>query len=261
MFEKAIMATMNLNLADFKAEYKLSKALQSLTNLIAGAQQPNGQPIFPNEPGTPLNDIISQYNLQPAEAPPPYDFGLDNHVTIGAIKAECIQRNVNFFDVTNTHGNRQFYDITYGAAPPAGQEPDHNPWREYSRPKAAERSLEQSKVVFHGDSTTIVDWTTTMDELRRLFLACVYTNEMAKDCLMHLVGRYHPEQAILLRTQTANQIATHLLQLDSNRDKRTLHRQQLFRIMRTPEEDLSAALAKVQLCINPLPGGPRSNRT
>ena len=109
---------MNLNLADFKAEYKLNKALQSLTNLIAGAQQPNGQPIFPNEPGTPLNDIIRQYNLQPAEAPPPYDFGLDNHVTIEAIKAECIQRNVNFFDVTNTPGNRQFYDITYGAAPP-----------------------------------------------------------------------------------------------------------------------------------------------
>ncbi len=101
---------MNPNLADFKAEYKLNKALQSLTNLIAGAQQPNGQPIFPNEPGTPLNDIIRQYNLQPAEAPPPYNFGLDNHVTIEAIKAECIQRNVNFFDVTNTHGNRQFYD-------------------------------------------------------------------------------------------------------------------------------------------------------
>jgi hypothetical protein len=73
---------------------------------------------------------------------------------------------------------------------------------------------------------------------------------MAKDCLMHLVQRYHPEQAILLRTQTANQIATHLLQLDSKRDKRTLHRQQLFRIIRTPEEDLSAALAKAQLCIN-----------
>ena len=112
------MANPILNLADFKAEYKLNKALQSLTNLIAGAQQPNGQPIFPNEPGTPLNDIIRQYNLQPAEAPPPYDFGLDNHVTIEAIKAECIQRNVNFFDVTNTHGNRQFYDITYTVTKP-----------------------------------------------------------------------------------------------------------------------------------------------
>ncbi|MFO0003548.1 MAG: hypothetical protein ACK559_20705, partial [bacterium] len=62
--------------------------------------------------------------------------------------------------------------------------------------------------------------------------------------------KYHPEQRILLRTMTANQIATYLLQLDSNRDKRTLHRQQLFRIMRSPEEDLSAALARVQLSIN-----------
>jgi hypothetical protein len=89
-----------------------------------------------------------------------------------------------------------------------------------------------------------------MPQLKRLFLARVYMEEMTKDCLMHLVQRFHPEQAILLRTQTANQIATHLLQLDSHRDKRTLHRQQLFRIIRTPEEDLSAALAKVQLCIN-----------
>jgi hypothetical protein len=41
------MANPNPNLADFKAEYKLNKALQCLTNLMAGAQQPNGQPLFP----------------------------------------------------------------------------------------------------------------------------------------------------------------------------------------------------------------------
>ncbi len=53
-----------------------------------------------------------------------------------------------------------------------------------------------------------------MEELRKLFLARVYTNDMAKCCLMHLVQKYHPEQRILLRTMTANQIATYLLQLD-----------------------------------------------
>jgi hypothetical protein len=244
------MANPLLKLADFKAEYKLNKALQRITNCMAGTLQANGQPMFPNEPGTLLNDIIRDYNLQPAEAPPPYDFGLDNHVTIEAIKAECTRRNVSFFDVTNSHGNRQFYDITYGAEPQPGQEPDLNPWREYSRPETADKNLELAQVVCHGDSTTIVDWTTTMEELRKLFLARVYTNDMAKCCLMHLVQKYHPEQRILLRTMTANQIATYLLQLDSNRDKRTLHRQQLFRIMRSPEEDLSAALARVQLSID-----------
>ena len=70
------MANPILNLADFKAEYKLNKALQRITNCMAGTLQPNGQPMFPNEPGTLLNDIIRDYNLQPAEAPPPYDFGL-----------------------------------------------------------------------------------------------------------------------------------------------------------------------------------------
>jgi hypothetical protein len=90
LFEKtkkenlAIMAALNPKLADFKAECKLGKALQSLTNLMAGAQNPNGQPIFPNEPGTPLNDIIRQYHLQPNEAAPPYDFELGSHVTIEA---------------------------------------------------------------------------------------------------------------------------------------------------------------------------------
>ena len=79
------MANPILNLADFKAEYKLNKALQRITNCMAGTLQPNGQPMFPNEPGTLLNDIIRDYNLQPAQAPPPYDFGLDNHVTIEAM--------------------------------------------------------------------------------------------------------------------------------------------------------------------------------
>ncbi len=221
------MASFNPSLVEFRAEYNLWRALQSLTDVLASARGTNGQPVFSNGPGTLLNNIIKEYNLQPAAALAPYDFELDNHVTIEAIKAECIQRNVNFFDVTKIRGNRGFYDITYGVAPAAGQPPNNNPWREYST-EAAEISAELSKVTFHGDSTIIVDWATTIPMLKRLFLDRVYTNEMAKDCLVHLVQRYHPEQAILLLTQTANQIATHLLQLDSNRDKRTLHRQQLF---------------------------------
>jgi len=97
------MANPNPNLADFKAEYKLNKALQCLTNLMAGAQQPNGQPLFPNEPGTPLNDIIRQYNLQPAEAPPPYDFGLDNHVTILRQSKPNASRETSTFLTSQTH--------------------------------------------------------------------------------------------------------------------------------------------------------------
>jgi hypothetical protein len=130
---------------------------------MAQAQNPNGQAIFPNAPGTPLNEIIRQYNLQPNEAPAPYDFELGNHVTIEAIKAECIQRNVNFFDVTQSHGNRQFYDITYGVAPAAGQPPVNNPWREYSRPEAAEKSVNSQKSSF--TETVPLLWTGLLPSL------------------------------------------------------------------------------------------------
>jgi hypothetical protein len=84
----------------FQGRIQTLLALQSLTDLKAQAQNPNRQLIFPNQPGTPLNNIIRRYNLQHKEAPAPYDCELDNHVTIEAIKAECIQRNVNFFYIT-----------------------------------------------------------------------------------------------------------------------------------------------------------------
>ncbi len=138
------MASFNPSLVEFRAEFNRWRALKSLTDMMAEARGPNGQPVFPNEPGTLLNNIIKEYNLQPAAAPAPYDFELDNHVTMEAIHAECSQRNVNFFDVAKIHGNRGFYDITYGVAPAAGQPPNNNPWREYST-KAAEKSAELSK--------------------------------------------------------------------------------------------------------------------
>ena len=246
------MAAHNFNpsITAFNAEYRLEQRMQMLTDTLAQVQGANGQPLIPNDPGTPLNNLIRELNLQPAAAAPPFDFELDNHVTIEMIQAECIQRNVNIFNVTRNLGARAFYHMNYGAAPAAGQPPNNNPWREYSRPEVAEKSVEWQQVSFLGDSTTVVDWAQTIPALKRLFLARVYTNDMAKICLMHLVQKYHPEQAILLRTHTANQIATFLLQLDSNRDKRTYHRMQLFKMVRTPEEDLPAAMAKVQLIIN-----------
>jgi len=237
-------------LNDFKSEYKLQQRMQLLTDTLTALQGPNGQPLIPNNEGTPLHNLIRQLNLQPAAAPEPYDFELHAHVTIDQIQNECNNRNICIFDVTRNLGNRAYYNTTYGQPPAAGQPVNHNPWREYSRPEAAEKAVEMSLVTCYGDSTTIVNWAETLPKLKELFKARVYTNAMAKTALMNMVHKYHPEQAILLRTQTANEIATHLLQLDSNRDKRTYHRMQLFKIVRTPEEDLPVALAKAQLLID-----------
>ena len=245
------MAATN-NLTDFKSQYELHKNMQMLTDTLTAIQNPAGQPLIPNGDGTPMNNLIRQLNLQDPAQAPPFDFELQDHVTLDQVLAQCTERNINLFDVTRNLGNRSFYDHvqTFGNPQVAGAPAVNNPWREYSRPEAAEKAVEMSLVTFYGDSHTVVNWSETMPKLKQLFKARVYTNEMAKTALMNMVQKYHPEQAILLRTRTANQIATHLLQLDSNRDKRTYHRMLLFKTVRTPEEDLPAALAKAQLIIN-----------
>lgn len=238
------------DLTDFKSQYALHKNMQLLTEALTAVQNPAGQPLIPNGEGTPMGNLIRQLNLQDPVQAPPYDFELGENVTLNEIINQCNIRNINQFDIIQNLGNRSFYNHTYGEPPAAGQPPVNNPWREYSRPEAAEKSVELAQLVFYDGGNTTVNWTETMPKLRTLFQARVYTNDMAKTCLMNLVHRFHPEQAILLRTMTANQIATHLLQLDSNRDKRTYHRLLLFKSVRTPEEDLPAALAKVQLIID-----------
>jgi hypothetical protein len=237
------------DLSDFKSQYALHKNMQLLTEALTAVQNPAGQPLIPNGEGTPMGNLIRQLNLQEPVQAPPYDFELDENVTLNEIIHQCNIRNINQFDVIQNLGSRSFYDHTYGVPPAVGQ-PHNNPWREYSRPEAAEKSVEMAQVTCYDGGNTTVNWTETMPKLKTLFQSRVYTNDMAKTCLMNLVHKFHPEQAILLRTMTANQIATHLLQLDSNRDKRTYHRMLLFKSVRTPEEDLPAALAKVQLMID-----------
>jgi len=238
------------DLTDFKSQYALHKNMQLLTEALTAVQNPAGQPLIPNGEGTPMGNLIRQLNLQDPVQAAPYDFELGENVTLNEIIGQCNIRNINQFDIIQNLGNRSFYDHTYGVPPAAGQPPVNNPWREYSRPEAAEKSVESAQVVFYDGGNTTVNWTETMPKLKTLFQARVYTYDMSKTCLMNLVHKFHPEQAILLRTMTANQIATHLLQLDSNRDKRTYHRLLLFKSVRTPEEDLPAALAKVQLMID-----------
>ena len=235
---------------DFKSEYRLQQYMQMLTDTLVAVEGPNGQPLIPNQAGTPLNNMIRRLELQPAAPQQDYDFELANNTTVEAIQNECIQRNVNIMNVIRQVGNRAYYDTTYGAVPAEGEPVNNNPWREFSRPESAEKAVEMAQVTCYGDSTTVVNWAATMPKLKDLFKERVYTPELAKKALMNMVAKYHPEQAILLQTQTANQIAAHLLRLDANRDKRTYHRQQLFKIVRTPEEDLPNALAKAQLLID-----------
>ncbi len=103
--------------------------MQLLTEALTAVQNPAGQPLIPNGEGTPMGNLIRQLNLQEPVQAPPYDFELDENVTLNEIINQCNIRNINQFDVIQNLGSRSFYDHTYGVPPAAGQ-PHNNPWRE-----------------------------------------------------------------------------------------------------------------------------------
>ena len=51
---------------DFKSEYRLQQHMQMLADTLVAVEGPNGQPLIPNQEGTPLNNMIRRLDLQPA---------------------------------------------------------------------------------------------------------------------------------------------------------------------------------------------------
>ena len=101
------------DLSDFKSQYALHKNMQLLTEALTAVQNPAGQPLIPNGEGTPMGNLIRQLNLQEPVQAPPYDFELDENVTLNEIIHQCNIRNINQFDVIQNLGSRSFYDHTY----------------------------------------------------------------------------------------------------------------------------------------------------
>ena len=93
---------------DFKSEYRLQQYIQMLTDTLVAVNGPDGQPLIPNQAGTPLNNMIRRLELQPAAPQQDYDFELANNTTVEAIQNECIQRNVNIMNVIRQVGNRAY---------------------------------------------------------------------------------------------------------------------------------------------------------
>ena len=99
---------------DFKSEYRLQQHMQMLADTLVAVEGPDGQPLIPNQAGTPLNNMIRRLELQPAAPQQDYDFELAGNTTVEQIQTECIARNINIFNVIRQIGNRAYYDITYG---------------------------------------------------------------------------------------------------------------------------------------------------
>jgi hypothetical protein len=114
-----------------------------------------------------------------------------------------------------------------------------------TRPEASDPVQEHSEIIFLDKANSVIDWRSSLDNLKRLSTERTYTTDMMKACLLKIVSKYVPDQHKLLSDKTPNQIAEFLLRLDSKIDKMGYYRSRIFAASRLPSEDLQSALVKI----------------
>ena len=140
---------------------------------------------------------------------------------------------VNLPDMLITAGQRLFFNT-------ALQQPAT--YREISRPEASDLPSEVAACRFLDGAKKVIDWALSLPSLKRLAQERLYTEAMARQALHRLVSIYTPEHSHLVSDMTANETANYLLSTETNRDKTSYRRKELFELTRKPDMDLRAPL-------------------
>ena len=100
---------------------------------------------------------------------------------------------------TQNRGNKLYYNEGYN---------EQNPrWVEMSRPEASDVQQEFSELIYLDMRNLVVDWRTSLDNLKRLSTDRRYTEQMMHACLLRMINKFLPEQTMLQKPNTSNQIA------------------------------------------------------
>ena len=222
----------------FKAQNQLHNALRAFAENLRETTNAANVRNFPTVQGQPLpfEQLLRDLNIETQQAAvPDFDFEFIG-VTLAAVEAHCLTNNLNFMTFTQNRGNKLYYNAAYN---------EQNPrWVEMSRPEASDVQQEFSELIFLDIKTLMVDWRTSLDNLKRLSTDRRYTEQMMHACLLRLINKFIPEQTMLQKPKTSNEIAQFLLQLDSKVDKLSFYKQQLFTAQRNIGEELDAAMAR-----------------
>ncbi len=233
---------------EFAAEHKINESVRRLATVLSTVQVA-GNRILPLEAGSPLQILLDDLRIAPVEAAPVFEFELDDNLSIRQAELRCQNRQVNgipapvqFLDYVQSRIGRAYFNITMNALNPN--------WVELSRPEAADCNYEAGELMFLDSERKTIDWSLSLPKLKVLANDRKYTPAMMKKSLLRIVNQFHPDQSNIIQDYTADQIAVYLLRLDSKRDKAVFYKDQLFRVVRTPQDDLQAPLAKAQVLID-----------
>jgi hypothetical protein len=233
------MAAFNFEV--FEAEFKQKRLLQDVAELFGALRNPEDpeERLLPVEPGTPLHNFMQKLRIEETPAPN-FDFELGNPITVQNAANRCADRRVNgqrapvnLPDMLVTAGQRLFFNT-------AMQQPAT--YVEISRPEASDLPSEVAACRFLDGAKKVIDWALSLPSLKQLAQERLYTEAMARQALHRLVSKYTPEHAHLVSDMTANETANYLLSTETNRDKTSYRRKELFELTRKPDMDLRAPL-------------------
>jgi hypothetical protein len=137
----------SFSINEFKSQYELQNAIQSLCTALGAIRTPNNAQLIPTAAGTPIGNLLHSLNGTAPAALVPYIFELDDNISINDVKALCITNNVQFVNIQKTASGRAFYDTTF--ADPARA----RNYIEFSRPKSADTNVERDRILFIEGST------------------------------------------------------------------------------------------------------------
>jgi hypothetical protein len=241
------MAAFNFEV--FKAEFKQKRLLQDVAELFGALRNPEEpqQRLLPVDPGTPLHGFMQKLRTEATPAPN-FDFELGEPITIEDAANRCAERRqngeivpVNLPDMLVTAGQRLFFNT-------AMQQPAT--FVEISRPEASDLPSEVAACHFLDGAKKVIDWAQSLPSLKRLARARLYTEAMARHALHRLVSLYTPEHSHMVSDMTANEMANYLISTETNRDKTTYRRKELFELTRKPDMDLRAPLTTARRLID-----------
>ena len=232
----------------FRTDQKVAGAIRLLVESLGQFTNPAGERMFPPGAGNAMNAQLQTVltnagiKIRAQNEDPQFDFELRG-VDLRVVRQRCHDHRINFMNILKGRGNKLYYDTRILNNPPNMNEGEED-WDECARPEASELSQELSELIFMDQANHVVDWESSLNNLKRLARDRFYNEPMMQACLVRLVSKYLPEQYQLLKTKTSNEIAVILLKIDSKQDKKKMYRQKLFSFQRDPSEDLISAVTR-----------------
>ena len=221
-----------LSMAQLDQDFKLKEHVRQVSELMGE--------LMANDPR--VRAIRERFQIaETAVEPEEFNFELDQFRSIDDVAQECIDHNVDITaNIKNVCGRAFFNPLRTGLNDPEAR------WVEISRPEAVDHQYELNELLFLDTNRKVIDWSLSLPKLRTIARNRKYTNSLMQKSLLRIVNQFHPEQSVLVSEYTANQLAQFLLRMDSKRDRSVYHREQLYKVVRTPEVDLTVALNSAQ---------------